>query len=104
MRAGKLDRPIVIQSPVITQDITGQDVSTWITFHSCYAQIMFMTGNEQFKAQGVHSNNQIKIAFRYKPGILPTMRVSFDGTIYRINSVIEIPRRKGTELLCEVWG
>lgn len=104
MKSGKFSRPIMIQSPVITQDVTGQDISTWIPFHSCYAEIIFMTGSEQYQSSGIHSKNQIRVILRYKPGILPTMRVVFDGVTYRINSVIEIPRRKGTEIMAEVWG
>jgi SPP1 family predicted phage head-tail adaptor len=104
MRSGKLDRPIVIQTPVITQDITGQDISTWIPFYSCYAQVMPERGSEQYVSSGLHSRKTVRFIIRYKAGILPTMRIVFDNTYYRILSVTEMTRREGTELVGEVWS
>jgi len=103
MRAGRLDRPITIETPVITQDITGQDISTWIPFHNTYGQIVPERGKEQYSSSGTHSHKQIKIVIRYKAGILPTMRFVLDGAAYRIISVTEIIRRKGTEIIGEAW-
>lgn len=103
MRAGKFDRPIVIQQPAEAQTADGQDIQTWSTYHSCYAQWTPLLGNERFRAAGTHAVEAGKFVFRYKTGILPTMRVSFDSKFYKIVAVSEITRRRATELTVELW-
>lgn len=103
MRTGQLDRPIVIESSSASQDAMGQDVLTWSTYHSCFARWQPMMGNERFRAGGTHAVEVGKFTIRYKEGILPTMRVSFNSKYYRIVGIAEIPRRKGTEVSVELW-
>lgn len=103
MRVGKLDRPIVIESASLVQDGMGQEIQTWTTFHSCYARWQPMTGYERFKASGTHAVDTGKFTIRYKDGVLPTMRVSFDSKYYKITGIAEVPRRKATEITVELW-
>lgn len=103
MRAGKIDRPIVIEQQTVTQDAMGQEIPVWSVFYACYAQWQPMMGNERFRASGLHAVEVGKFTTRYKEGILPTMRIVFNGNYYRITGIAEIPRRKGTEISVEAW-
>jgi len=102
MRAGNLDRPIVIQSGTFTTSDLGQEVVTWATFWTGFARWEPMTANDRFRASGIHAVKAGKFTIRYKSGVLSTMRVLFDSEYYKILGVRELPRREGTELTVEL--
>lgn len=104
MKAGSFDRPIVIEQATSTQDTMGQDIQqSWSTFHACYAQWKPLMGNERFRASGLHAVESGAFGIRYKEGILPTMRITFDNKYYKITGIAEDTRRRNIEITVERW-
>jgi SPP1 family predicted phage head-tail adaptor len=102
MRAGKLDRIIVVQQVSLSQDIMNEPIQTWSTYLTCYAEWRPITTNERFRAQGDHSIDAGRFITRFY-AINPLMRISFDSKIYKITGISEITRRQGLEIAVESW-
>jgi len=102
MRAGELDRLIVIQSVTVTKDASGGLVSTWGTFATVWAKKKDIRGEEYFAAQQSNARVDSIFTIRWLPGVLPTMRISYDGQWWDIRSINELGRNEGLELYAEV--
>jgi len=103
MRAGQLDRPIVIESATHTQDSLGQEIPTWSQWLATYAKWEPSMGTERYLANGTHSVEAGKFTIRYRAGLQATMRIRFDGRIYKITGLAEMTRREGWEITVEIW-
>lgn len=102
MRAGDLDRKIVIQSFTETQDAYGAPVKTWAAFATVWAQVRPVRGREGFEAEQVAAQILATFRIRYLAGVLLTMRISYDGKVWNLRSINEIGRREGLEIEAEV--
>lgn len=97
LTAQQLRHQITIQSRSTSQDATGGQVDTWSTVATVWAAIEPLQGREFFAAQQVQAETSVRIRMRYLAGVLPSMRVVFDSTIYDIKDVID-PEMKHREL------
>ena len=91
MRGGKLRHLVAFESPVVTVDSNGESAEEWVAAFSgqqISAAIEPLSGRELVAAQQVHSRVTTRIIVRYRPGILPEMRVSHRGTRYNIEAVV----------------
>lgn len=95
MRAGKLDKRILIQSPPTGQDEeTGEPLTVWADFvtdtpdHKVWASITDVSGREFLAAEVGQNQVQTKIGIRYRAGVLPSMRVVHGATTYNIEAVL----------------
>ncbi len=102
MRAGELDRKIVIESATETRDDYGAVVQTWATFATVWARKRDIRGSEQFTAQQVNARIAATFTVRWLDGVTEKMRISYDGQTWDIRSINEIGRREGLELYAEV--
>ena len=105
MRAGNLDRRIVIQSATTAQDAYGEPIETWSTFATLWAERNDLRGTEFFAARQVA--NQIVTAFRvrWRTDINPRMKVVDGATTFDIDAIVEyrgptMARKNGIELMC----
>lgn len=94
MRAGKLDKRILIQSPPTGQDDNGEPLTTRTDFvtdtpdHKVWASITDVSGREFLAAEAGQNQVQTKIGIRYRAGVLPSMRVVYGATTYNIEAVL----------------
>ena len=101
MRAGKLRRSIIIQSPTNSTDAIGGLVQTWATFASSYAEISPNNGREAIQAQQINAQQPILIHLRYIAGVLPKMRVIYGTRTFEIISVANLnEKNREIELTC----
>lgn len=100
MQAGKLDRRIDIEQRTLTKNAYGEETETWSVWATVWAQKRPKTGREYFEAQQERAESEVVWRIRHRTGIkVGEMRVN-DGThTYDIESVIEMGRREGLELL-----
>lgn len=64
-----------------------------------------MTGREYIAAAAVQSEVTTRIRLRYRPGITSADRVSHDGKVYGITSVIDHRSdRRELILMCRGWN
>lgn len=89
MRSGALRHHITIQQKTVTRDSYGAEVVTWSTFATPWADIQPLNGRELIAAQATQSEVTGKIIMRYLAGVLPAMRISYEGKYYDIKAAID---------------
>jgi SPP1 family predicted phage head-tail adaptor len=101
MQAGRLRNQIVIESVAETRTGTGAVTLVWSTFATVWAEKREMRGREFFAADARQDELTAVFVIRYFPGILPKMRVSFNGKVYDIKGVTDPDdRTREINLLC----
>lgn len=91
LQSGRLRHFVTFESPVVSVDSNGESVEDWVpAFDSqeISASIEPLSGRELVAAQQVHSRVTTRIMVRYRPGILPEMRVVHRSTYYNIEAVV----------------
>jgi SPP1 family predicted phage head-tail adaptor len=101
MRAGKLDRTIIIQRFTSTVDDYGGVTETWTDLATMRAQLVQASTDEYIRAYGASDETVIIFRTRWLDDITNADRVSFEGSFCNIKEVKLIGRRKGLELRCE---
>lgn len=98
MKAGLLDKRIVIQSQTQTQDTYGAAVVTWATFKTVWADVIEAKNDEKFIASQKMDSVDYKMRIRYVSGVTTSMRVVFNSENYDIKGVQELGRKDGLML------
>lgn len=110
MRAGALDRRVVIDSAIDTQDSnTGEPIRSWGLLATVWASIEPLHGREATFNAGILDEMDTRIIIRWAPALAiltakDRVRHSVLGieTIYNIVSVAEIRlEHRSFELLCK---
>ena len=99
MRSGELDRRIVLQSPSATRSATGAEVTTWADVATVWAAVKREKGGESDAAEARQQMAAVVFRIRWRAGVLPGWRVSFDGRLFDVADVRELGRREGLELV-----
>ena len=91
MRAGDLDQRIVIERQQGGFDELGQPLpDTWAPLFTCWAAVEPLTGREYLAAQAAVSEVTARIRMRFRPWMTAEDRVIHNGTIYQIESLIDV--------------
>lgn len=101
MRAGDLDRRIVIQANTPTPNEYGEPVDSWAKIHTADhlpAKITPSRGSERFTAQQIVGRGVVTFRLRYRADVRTTHRIVYDGRDYDIHDVREVGRREGLEI------
>lgn len=99
MEAGTLDRRFAWQQATKTQDDFGADVEVWETVFETWCAKTALTGAERVVAAETVDETMVKLRFRYRDGIGTTDRFVFEGRIWRVQSLSEVGRRDGWEVV-----
>lgn len=99
MRAGRMDRRIVIQSVSRVQDASGEPLESWSTLATVWAAVSPIRGNERFVDSQEKAERTTRFRIRYRSDVTADNRISYDGNIYDIEAVIELSRQEGLEIL-----
>ncbi len=100
--AGRRRKLVTIQEPVEgIQDAFGQPAVTWRTVCQPWAAIEPFSGAERFTAGQVRAEVTHRLTILYRTGITPRCRITFDGRMLQIATIINPEERdKELELLC----
>lgn len=101
MRAGRLDRLITIQAATETKDSFGAVTQTWADEASVWANVKPLKGEEYTASDAVNARRITVFIIRHRT-VTTLHRISYNGDIYDIVSVVEIGRREGLEILAEI--
>ena len=93
MRAGNLRNYVEVQQLVMVEDENLEWVESWLTFTSCWAEILPLIGREYWASRQVVSEVTGKIRMRYLAGIKPTMRVIDGVKTFNIEAVIDVENK-----------
>lgn len=96
VNAGSLRHRITIQQFSVAKDSYGEDIKTWSDYHICWAEISPFRGREYFESQQIVPEIETRMKIRYKSGIGPTMRVSWNDRYFDILNIINKDERNVT--------
>lgn len=96
--AGKLNKRITIQVPVIVQDEDGLTQESWQDHAVVWAAVEPLRGREYFAAAAVNAENTVRFRIRYQRGINSKMRLVYDGRVFNLKSPPIDPEERHVEL------
>ena len=100
MRAGTMDRTIVIQSFASGVEPDGAPVESWADFATVRAQKVEASTEEYLRGYGETDETVIIFRIRWLAGVTTDHRVQYDGRFLNIKETKELGRRRGLELRC----
>lgn len=100
MRAGGLDRQVVIQTATETQGATGEPAVTWGTFATIWASRRDTLGRERVMAGAETAMADAVFRIRYLSGVTAKMRLVEGSDVWDIVALAELGRREGLDLTC----
>jgi len=93
VRIGKLRHKVDIQRVRNIQDEeTGEIKKCWVHFKSVRASIEPLSVTEFIQSDSTQSQVSVRIGMRYVKGLLPTMRIVHQGTIYNPQGILPDPK------------
>jgi SPP1 family predicted phage head-tail adaptor len=90
MQAGTLRQRLVLQQLAEAQNSRGEPIATPATFATVWAAIEPLQGRELFAAQQVFAEVTTRIRMRYRAGITPKMRATWNGLTFDILAVLNL--------------
>ena len=105
MKAGQLDQRVTVERFSRTEDELGQPIESWAPLFTCWAAVEPLTGREYLAAQAAVSEVTARIRMRFRPWMTAQDRVIHNGTIYMIESLVDV-RSENRELvlMCKAVG
>ncbi len=102
MKAGALDRRVLLQRATVTQDAANQEVLSWADFARAWARRRDMRGQERFQGETRFAARTAVYELRYLAGVDEEMRLIDNGITYQIVGIAEDARQGRLELSVEV--
>jgi len=102
MEAGKLDRMITLQSYAPVRLGTGEELAGYVDWLTVWAQKeegLSARDNERFEAAQLVADANVTFTMRWRTGLDYRMRIVCEGNLFDIQSIAEIPRRKGWKIV-----
>jgi SPP1 family predicted phage head-tail adaptor len=101
MNPGQLTQRLTLSRLESGQDEIGQPIEAWVSLGDVWGSVEPQAGREFIAAGAAQSELTTKIRIRWKAGIQSADRVTHDGTIYDIQSVIDYrSQRRELVLMC----
>ncbi len=97
MRAGQLRHRLKILKPTDVAASWNNTETTWATYATPWGKIEPMSGREYYEAAQVQSETRYIITIRYIRGLMPNMRISFEGRIFKIIAGLD-PKERNRKL------
>lgn len=99
MRAGKLDRRIVIQSKSVVKNSYGEGVNTWSTFLTVWSRAVQKDGREETDNNNRGTQRRVDFRVRYNDTITNEMRIIWESKYYKIEDIKELGREDGLQII-----
>lgn len=103
IKAGSLDRRIIIYEKVVEKDDAGQVRERYREFYKCFAGVTSAatTSKETFEGDILTAISMKFFTIRYLPGVNETMLIKYENDFYNIHAVVEIGRKEGQKILAK---
>jgi len=99
MRAGEMDRVIVIEQELTTRGTQGGEKKEWVRFAKLWASVREVSGSETFISEQTQAFMRTVFRIHFRSGIKSVMRIVYGGNIYDIQGKPkELGRREGLEI------
>ena len=101
MNPGFLRHTVTIQQRAAGTDESGAANGNWTDFATVHAAMWPLRGKELYAAQEYASSVEVRIRIRYAPGIVPSMRVTWQGRVFEVLYIVDPELRHITlDLMC----
>ena len=97
IQSGKFRYLVTIEKLAETLDAAGQENQSWVSHGQRFASIEPLSGRELYTARQFFADVTTQFTMRYLAGVIPKMRVSYDGRTWNIRQAIN-PENLGREL------
>ena len=102
MKIGQLRHRVTIQEKTVTADAYGAESITWSDYLTVWAAVAPLSGREFLEGRNLENEVSHRIRIRYREGLDPTMRVSWDSRVFDIEAVLErFSERREIWLMCK---
>lgn len=99
MYAGRLDRKITLRSVSETVNAFGEPEEGFSDLVTIPAGVKEQTGKELFTSGGEQAQKRVIFTIRYRTDVTESMRIRYNSEDYDIESISEIQRRRGLQIL-----
>lgn len=103
-QAGQLDRRITIQTFSESTDSFGQEVKSYSTLASVWANVTEKVGSEGEDGDMIAATKRVEFIIRYRTDVNEQMRISYNSNIYKIQAIQSADARKAFLKLVCLWS
>lgn len=93
IESGKLDRTLELLTNTVGTDAFGQQIGTFATLATIYAQRLEMRTQDAARAGGRETYSVARFLIRWRANLSTGMRIRCDGKLYDIIDIDEPDRR-----------
>jgi SPP1 family predicted phage head-tail adaptor len=104
MRAGNLDREIIVQRATTTIGDAGTPQETWAPIATLRAQLIEARTDEYIRGSGASTDRIVVFRTRFIDGVTAADRIFYEGQPFTVKQIKEIGRRKALEFRAERLG
>ena len=101
LRAGRLDRRIIIQVATKSTGTAGGESRSWGTLATVWAEYKPVRGSESFVGVEHYAEAEVRFTIRYRNDVTPDNRITYDGKTYDIVAVLQIGRKEALDILAK---
>ena len=103
-QAGQLDRRITIQNFSETTDSFGQQVKSFSTLASVWANVVERVGSEGEDGEMIAATKKVEFVIRYRTDVDEEMRISYNNNTYKIQAIQSADARKAFLKIVCLWS
>ena len=103
-QAGQLDRRIIIQGFNESTDGFGQEVKTYSTLDTVWANVKEKVGSEGEDGDMIASTKKVEFIIRYRTDVDEQMRILYNSNIYKIQTIQTADARKAFLKIVCLWS
>jgi SPP1 family predicted phage head-tail adaptor len=99
MNIGKLRDQIIIQQKTVTYNALNEEIQSWSTYATVWAEVMIGSGREYWGAKKLNAELDGIIKIRYNSGVTELMQVVYNSKTYQVSAPpIQDVKKSWTEL------
>lgn len=103
-QAGQLDRRITIQTFSETTDNFGQEVKSFSTLASVWANVVEKVGSEGEDGEMIAATKKVEFVIRYRTDVDEEMRILYNNNTYKIQAIQSADARKAFLKIVCLWS
>jgi len=103
-QAGQMDRRITIQTFSETTDSFGQEVKSFSTLASVWANVVEKVGSEGEDGEMIAATKKVEFVIRYRTDVNEEMRISYNSNTYKIQAIQSADARKAFLKIVCLWS
>ena len=103
-QAGQLDRRITIQNFSETTDSFGQEVKSFSTLASVWANVVEKVGSEGEDGEMIAATKKVEFVIRYRTDVDEEMRIIYNNNTYKIQAIQSADARKAFLKIVCLWS